>query len=66
MLISYRYFAGEIIGNILELEARQWRRPRRVDFGKNKERVALFQKGYDRFDWTGLIERRAGVIGDQR
>jgi len=52
-----RYFAGEIIGNILELEARRWRRPRRVDFGKNKERVARFKKDYDRFDWTGLIGR---------
>ncbi|KAH9080441.1 CwfJ C-terminus 1-domain-containing protein-like protein [Lactarius deliciosus] len=61
-----KYFAGEIIGNILELEARRWRRPRRVDFEKNKERVARFQTGYERFDWTGLLERRVGVIGDQR
>jgi hypothetical protein len=57
MLMSYRYFAGEIIGNVLELEPRRWRRPRRVDFGKNKERVARFKKDYERFDWTGLIER---------
>jgi hypothetical protein len=57
MLISYRYFAGEIIGNVLELEARRWRRPRRVDFGKNRERVARLKKDFDRFDWTGLIER---------
>jgi len=52
-----RYFAGEIIGNLLELEPRRWRRPRRVDFGRNKERVANFKKQFDRFDWTGLVER---------
>ncbi|KAH9969691.1 CwfJ C-terminus 1-domain-containing protein-like protein [Russula dissimulans] len=50
-----RYFAGEIIGNLLELEPRRWRRPRRVDFGRNKERVANFKKRFDRVDWTGLI-----------
>ena len=57
MLMLYRYFAGEIIGNVLELEPRRWRRPRRVDFGKNKERAVRFKKDYERFDWTGLIER---------
>ena len=56
-LIRARYFAGEIIGNLLELEPRRWRRPRRLDFGRNKERVASFKKRYDRFNWTGLIER---------
>ncbi|KAI9509198.1 CwfJ C-terminus 1-domain-containing protein-like protein [Russula earlei] len=52
-----RYFAGEIIGNLLELEPRRWRRPRRLDFGQNKERAANFRKRYDLFDWTGLIDR---------
>ncbi|KAK0244204.1 CwfJ C-terminus 1-domain-containing protein-like protein [Armillaria nabsnona] len=49
------YFAGEIIGNILELEPRQWRRPRRIDFRMNSERVAEFKKKYAKFDWTGMI-----------
>ncbi|THU88166.1 hypothetical protein K435DRAFT_317955 [Dendrothele bispora CBS 962.96] len=48
-----RWFAGEIIGNILDLEAQIWRRPRRIDFHSNKERVAKFKK----FDWTGMIGR---------
>ncbi|KAI0300190.1 CwfJ C-terminus 1-domain-containing protein-like protein [Russula brevipes] len=52
-----RYFAGEIIGNLLELEPRRWRRPRRLDFGQNKERVAGLRKRFDQFDWTGLVER---------
>ncbi len=50
-----RYFAGEIIGNVLELEPRQWRRPRRIDFRMNTERVAKFQKKYSKFDWTGML-----------
>jgi hypothetical protein len=54
VLICARYFAGEIIGNLLDLEPRRWRRPRRVDFGRNKERVGSFKKRFDRFDWTGL------------
>ncbi|KAF8895271.1 CwfJ C-terminus 1-domain-containing protein-like protein [Infundibulicybe gibba] len=53
------YFAGEIIGNVLEIETRRWRRPRRVDFRSNKERVARFKKGYDQFDWTGMIGRES-------
>lgn len=52
---EYRYFAGEIIGNVLELEPRKWRRPKRIDFRSNKERVAGFKKKYDKFDWTGMI-----------
>ena len=54
VLICARYFAGEIIGNLLDLEPRRWRRPRRLDFGRNKERVVSFKKRFDRFDWTGL------------
>ncbi|KAJ7644275.1 CwfJ C-terminus 1-domain-containing protein-like protein [Roridomyces roridus] len=49
------YFAGEIIGNVLELEPRKWRRPKRIDFWSNKERVSQFRKKYDKFDWTGMI-----------
>ncbi|KAH9480566.1 Pre-mRNA-splicing factor cwf19 [Psilocybe cubensis] len=49
------YFAGEIIGNVLELEARRWRRPRRIDLRRNNERVAEFKKKYTKFDWTGML-----------
>lgn len=47
-----RYFAGEIIGNVLELEPRKWRNPRKIDFRMNKERIEQFRKRYDKFDWT--------------
>lgn len=51
----HSYFAGEIIGNLLELEPRRWRRPRRVDSHHNKERVSKFKAQYDKFDWTAMI-----------
>lgn len=52
-----RYFAGEIIGNVLELEPRRWRKPRKLDIGRNKERVNKFRTGlgYENYDWTGMI-----------
>lgn len=46
------YFAGEIIGNVLDIEARRWRRPKRVDFRMNKSRTVEFMKKYSKFDWT--------------
>ncbi|KIO06009.1 hypothetical protein M404DRAFT_139792 [Pisolithus tinctorius Marx 270] len=50
-----RYFAGEIIGNVMDVEPRRWRRPRRVDFRYNMDRRTQFRKKYDKFDWTGMI-----------
>ncbi|KAF8630824.1 hypothetical protein AX17_005183 [Amanita inopinata Kibby_2008] len=50
-----QWFAGEIVGNLLDLEPRRWRRPRRIDFRSNKERVGQFKGMYDKYDWTGLI-----------
>jgi len=50
-----RYFAGEIIGNLLELEPRRWRRPRKVDWREQKSIVEDFRKKYMPFDWTAMI-----------
>lgn len=50
-----KWFAGEILGNILDVEPRRWRRPKRVDSHFDKERVLKFRKKYDKFDWTGMI-----------
>lgn len=41
----------------MEVEARRWRRPRRIDFRSNAERVKAFRMKYDKFDWTGMIGR---------
>ncbi|KAF9236508.1 CwfJ C-terminus 1-domain-containing protein-like protein [Melanogaster broomeanus] len=50
-----KYFAGEIIGNVMDVEPRRWRRPRKVDFRHQKDRIDNFKEKYDMFDWTGLI-----------
>lgn len=54
-LCCLRWFAAEIIGSVLDLEPRRWRKPRRMDHRQNKGRVQKFQKGYAKFDWTGMI-----------
>ncbi|KAF9226324.1 hypothetical protein BS17DRAFT_794490 [Gyrodon lividus] len=50
-----KYFAGEIIGNVMDVEPRRWRRPKKVDFRHHKDRIANFKNKYVKFDWTGLI-----------
>ncbi|KAG8930708.1 hypothetical protein FRC02_003763 [Tulasnella sp. 418] len=50
-----RYFAAEIIGNMLDLEPRKWRRPRKIDLKLNRDRVAKFKTKYAKYDWTHLI-----------
>ncbi|KAI9462196.1 CwfJ C-terminus 1-domain-containing protein-like protein [Boletus coccyginus] len=50
-----KYFAGEIIGNVMDVEPRRWRRPRRMDRRHYKDRIGDFQRKYDKYDWTGLI-----------
>ncbi|KAG9098068.1 hypothetical protein FRC06_006846 [Ceratobasidium sp. 370] len=52
-----RYFAAEIIGNILDVEPRRWRRPRREDFRMNEKRVEMFRDRFEKFDWTRMLER---------
>ena len=54
-LTKCSYFAGEIIGNVLDIEARRWRRPKRVDLRMNESRTVDFKKKYIKFDWTGMI-----------
>ncbi|CAE6373246.1 unnamed protein product [Rhizoctonia solani] len=50
-----RWFAAEIIGNILDVEPRRWRRPRKEDFRMNDRRVELFKKKFDKYDWTKML-----------
>lgn len=51
-----RYFAAEIIGNILGLEPRKWRKPRRIDTALNKERAGAFGERFQPFDWTVQLQ----------
>ncbi|KAJ7857614.1 CwfJ C-terminus 1-domain-containing protein-like protein [Mycena olivaceomarginata] len=51
-----RYFAGEIIGNVLELEPRKWRRPKRIDFRRQQGAGGGVQEEVRQVcDWTGMI-----------
>lgn len=50
-----RWFAAEIIGNVLDLEARRWRRPRKIDLRQNATRVERYRKAYAKYDWTGML-----------
>ena len=50
-----RFFAAETLGNMLELEPRQWRKPRRLDRGMDDQRVRDFRKTYDAYDWTKAL-----------
>jgi hypothetical protein len=47
-----RYFAQEIIGNMLGLEPRLWRKPRRVDPKLNQARKARLGNKFQPFNWT--------------
>ncbi|KAF8133995.1 CwfJ C-terminus 1-domain-containing protein-like protein [Boletus edulis] len=50
-----KYFAAEIIGNVMDVEPRRWRRPRGIDRRQYRDRINDFKKKYDKYDWTGLI-----------
>ncbi|KAH9818598.1 CwfJ C-terminus 1-domain-containing protein-like protein [Melampsora americana] len=52
-----RYFAAEIIGNLLDLEPRKWRKPKRLANHVHQKEVQKFQDqlGYSKYDWTGLL-----------
>ena len=50
-----KYFAKEIIGNILQLEPRLWRRPKKLRSNEKHDNVKEFSKFYKNFDWTGLL-----------
>ncbi|KAI5475283.1 cell cycle control protein, Cwf19 [Pseudohyphozyma bogoriensis] len=52
-----RWFAQEIIGNVLELEPRRWRKPKRLDYRQNKDRVAQFMAKYAKYDWTKMLKQ---------
>ncbi|TIB73940.1 hypothetical protein E3Q22_04269 [Wallemia mellicola] len=52
-----KYFAAEVIGNVLELEPRLWRRPKKLHKQDKEKMVEKFKKFYLEFDWTKLLVR---------
>lgn len=53
-----RYFAAEIIGNILGLEPRKWLRPKKIDFALNKERARTLGTKFQPYNWTVQLEQQ--------
>ena len=53
-----RWFAQEIVGNLLDLEPRRWRKPRRVDYHADAQRLAKFKASWEEFDWTKLLAQQ--------
>ncbi|UZJ54828.1 hypothetical protein CBS101457_004148 [Exobasidium rhododendri] len=49
------WFAAEIIGNLLELEPRRWRKPRRLQDAEQAAQLTSFQEVWKKFDWTAMI-----------
>jgi len=49
------WFAAEIIGNLLELEPRRWRKPRRLHVSEQEMQLTTFQQAWKPFDWTVMI-----------
>ncbi|OCF45127.1 cell cycle control protein cwf19 [Kwoniella heveanensis CBS 569] len=47
-----RYFASEVIGNVLGLEPRKWRRPRKMDYALNQDRARKLGQQFQPFNWT--------------
>lgn len=50
--LMYRYFAAEIIGNLLGLAPRKWMRPKRMDYALNKERAKELGTKFQPYNWT--------------
>ncbi|WVQ93714.1 hypothetical protein IAU59_000791 [Kwoniella sp. CBS 9459] len=47
-----RYFASEVIGNVLGLEPRKWRRPKKMDYALNQDRARRLGQQFQPFNWT--------------
>lgn len=42
----------------MDIEARRWLKPRKLEFRNNKPRVESFKKMYNKYDWTSMIGGR--------
>jgi hypothetical protein len=51
-----RYFAAEIIGNLLDLEPIKWRKPKKLDYGLNPQRAAKLGQWFQPYNWTTQLQ----------
>ncbi|ORX35345.1 CwfJ C-terminus 1-domain-containing protein-like protein [Kockovaella imperatae] len=54
-----KYFAAEIVGNLLGLEPRKWRKPRRMDIALNKERARALGTKFQPYNWTTQLAQQS-------
>lgn len=50
--LTSRYFAAEVIGNLIGVEPRKYMRPARVDRALNKERARELGTRFQPYNWT--------------
>lgn len=59
-----RWFAAEVVGNLLEYEPRQWRKPRRLHSAAERgDQLARFKATWQQYDWTPLIQQQQAQAG---
>lgn len=51
------WFAAEIIGNLLELEPKRWRKPKRLYGNERDLQLSSFHKIWKPFDWTVMLDQ---------
>lgn len=60
IFLRCRYFAQEIIGNLLDLPPKAWRKPKRLDRRDQGKRIEAFREKYDKYDWTKMLSSGGG------
>ncbi|XP_064636752.1 CWF19-like protein 2 [Lineus longissimus] len=53
-----KYFGKEIIGGMLDLEPRLWRKPMKENFEDQRTKVLQFSKWWKPFDWTLQLHKQ--------
>ena len=51
------YFGREVVGGLLDLNPRLWLKPRREDFGRQKEKVLQLSEWWSPYDWTQKLHK---------
>lgn len=52
------YFGKEIIGGMLDVEPRLWRKPRHENFERQKEKVLQISEWWKPYDWTQQLKNK--------
>ena len=49
------WFGRQVVASMLDLPPEVWRRPRRAEGGDVERRGRVFEKEFEKFDWTKLL-----------